>query len=177
MPRFFNARSEVDRINRHVRNDYERIVGQVIDWWEYDPANSTVDTLYDEGGSRMWVPAKKVPTLWIRRVEGVEIPGEEGLYTQDTIHFACLIDSLRRRGISKPFDAQHHLRDRIVWDEFVWDLRAYQIEGRVKGYETVVGVQAVRVHSEEMVNDPQFGGAVRVGTSKQRTIRDVASGG
>lgn len=156
MSRYWPIRREVQSINSGIVRDLQREVGATVQWREFDPSASTVDTLYDEAGILRWKPSKPIPVYAVIRDEGAEDPNAEGLYTIDTIHFSASIEQLRRAGLTKPHDGQAHLRDRIIWDDFVWDIRHYAITGRVQEYEVSVGIDAVKLSYEELVNDPDF---------------------
>lgn len=145
--------------NRQISR-FQRKVGAQVLWYEFDKENTETDDLYDEGsstGGRMWKTPRRIPVYSVIRTEGAEVPGAEGQYTVDSIHFSALLEQLRRFGLSEPFNAQKHINDRIVWDNFVWEIRRYQIQGRLQEYETTVGVDATKVTPDEMINDPQFG--------------------
>ena len=157
----YTVRDHLRHENRQITT-FQRKAGTTIQWWEFDRADTTRDAVYDEGpgvagGGRLWYPPKMIPVYSIIRVEGVEVPGPEGKYTVDTIHVSALLDQLRKAGLSNLLDAQSHLNDRFVWDSFVWEIRTYQIQGRLQTYETTVGIQATKVSPEEMINDSQFG--------------------
>lgn len=151
----YTARDHLRHTHRQL-NRFQRKVGTKVRWWEFDPENTTKDDLYDEGPARMWHAPKSVPVYSIIREEGVEVPGPEGKYTVDTIHISADLEALRRAGLSEPYNAQKHLNDRLFYDNFIWEIRRYQIHGRLQDYETTVGIDATRVSPEEMVNDPQF---------------------
>jgi hypothetical protein len=107
---------------------------------------------------RRWFAPKRIPVYSVIRVEASETPDDVGLYTVDSIHITALIEQIRKHGLTNPYDAKAHLNDRFVWDSFVWEIRRYQIQGRVKALETTVGIDATKVSEEEMVNDVDFQG-------------------
>lgn len=147
---------EVGMVNRVVAR-YQRLVGQEIQWYEWDSADSTVDTVYDEGGERTWRAPKTIRVIWIIRREGVEIPNERGFYVTDSIHFLFSVAQVTADGLSDPLSAAQHEKDRIVWDGDVWDIREYHVEGRIGTKTVTIGVDAVQVKPDEYANDPQFG--------------------
>lgn len=154
----YTIRDHLRHTNRQITK-FQRKAGTAVQWWEFDRADTTEDDIYDEGsttGHRMWFPPKTIPVYSIIREEGVEVPGPEGQYTVDTIHISALLEQLKRAGLSEPYNAQKHINDRVVYDNFVWELRRYQIMGRLQDYETTVSIDATKVSPEEMQNDPQF---------------------
>lgn len=155
MGRFFGISEEHRSINEGITK-WQREIGQVILWYEFDRGASVLDPVYDESGARRWLVPKRIPVYSTIRVEAAEEPSAEGFYTVDRIHFSALLEQLRRHSLSNPYDAQAHLHDRVVWDGFVWELRRYQIVGRIENFETTVSIDAVKVSPEEMVNDIDF---------------------
>lgn len=161
--RFWPIETEHGLINKGI-SAYQGEVGQDIVWFSFDTAEAAADDetdIYDEGTAanpRRWKAGIKIPVYSIIREEGAEVPSGEGFYTVDTIHFSALLEQLKQRGLPNVYDAQSKLFDRIVWDGMVWEIRRYQIQGRLaaRNLETVVGIDATRVKSEEMVNDPDF---------------------
>lgn len=154
----YNIRDHYRETNEAIA-DFQGEVGTRILWWEFDKALTTVDDLYDEGsmtGQRRWHAPKRVPVYSVIRTERAERPGSEGFYDASTIHFSALLEQLRKAGLSDPYDAQRHLFDRVLWDGEIFEIRVYQIHGRLQMYETTVGIDATEVDPAEMVNDPDF---------------------
>ena len=152
----YTVRDHLRHTNRQVTK-FQRKVGTIVDWWEFDKVNTTKDDIYDEGPDRKWKAPKRMPVYSVIRVEGVEVPDAEGQYTVDSIHFSGLLEQFRRAGMTAPYDAQAHINDRVIYDHFVWEIRRYQIMGRLQDYETTVSIDATKVSPEEMINDSQFG--------------------
>lgn len=151
----YTIRDHLRHTNRQVTK-FQRKAGTTVAWWEFDKENTTRDPVYDEGGQRMWHAPKQIPVYSVIRAEGVEVPSAEGQYTVDTIHLSGLLDQFRRHGLTEPYNAQRHINDRIIYDNFVWEIRRYQIMGRLQDYETTVSIDATKVSPEELINDPQF---------------------
>lgn len=165
------------RVRDHLRHTNKAITafqgytGTTVLWYEWEGvvdttpdapgADTGLEDLYDEGGgsstqARRWKAPKQMPVYSVIRQEDVETPSAEGMYTVETIHLTALLEQLRQHGLREPYDARKHLFDRIVWDGRVYEIRRYQIQGRLQNYETTVGIDATRVMPEEMVNDPDF---------------------
>ena len=154
----YSIRDHLRHANKEI-NRFQRKVGTSVLWWEFDKAGTTKDDLYDEGsatGHREWVAPKRIPVYSVIRQEGIETPNPEGQYTVDSIHLSGQLEKMRQAGLSEPYNSQRHINDRFVYDGFVWEVRRYQIFGRLWDYETTVGIDATKVSPEEMINDPQF---------------------
>jgi hypothetical protein len=159
----YDYRDHIRETNKAITH-FQREVGVTILWFEFDRADTSVDDVYDEGsaaGGRRWFPPKRVPVYSLIRQEAEERPDAEGFYAPDTIHFSALIEQLRKAGLSNPTDARSHLLDRVLWDGEIWNIQGYQIQGRLHGIETTLGIDAVQVSPEEMVNDPDFAAYAR----------------
>ncbi len=165
----YRVRDHLRHTNKEVAR-FQRYAGTTVLWYEWEgvidtspdtPGSIGLEDLYDEGGgsitqTRQWYAPKPMPVYSVIRQEDVEAPSAEGMYTVETIHFSALLEQLRAAGLSDPYDARKHLFDRVVWDNRVYEIRRYQLQGRLQNYETTVGVDATRVMPEEMVNDPDF---------------------
>lgn len=152
------AKRHLTQIERSFKR-YQAKVGQTVTWYEYLPANSTTGPTYDEGsegGSRQWTSGRTVPVLNLIWDRDREAPREEGLYTSGTVHLILSPRQLQQAGISDPYDNQKHLRDRFLWANNIWDVRRYQVAGRLHTQETVIGVDAQRINEEEMFGDLGF---------------------
>jgi hypothetical protein len=155
----YSVRDHLRHTNRLVTG-YQRYTGTTVLWWEWDQADTTVDTLYDEGsatGHRRWYPPKKIPVYSLIRTDRTERPGSEGFYDAASVHVSALLDQLRKAGLTNPADSQKHLFDRFLYAGMIFEIRTYQIHGRLQSYETDVGIDATQVNPEELINDPDFG--------------------
>lgn len=150
----YDARDHFRETNKAI-TDFQRQIGATVIWYEWNPESTPDDTIYDQYG-RDWHPGKPMPLYSIIRDEGAEVPSAEGFYTVDTIHCAALLEQLRRAGLSDPYNAQRHLRDRFSWDGFIWEVRRWAIQGRLQTMEATVGIDATKVTEEEMRHDPDF---------------------
>lgn len=154
----YDVRDHYAESNKAIAQ-FQREVGTIILWWEFDSADTTEDDLYDEGsavGQRRWYPPKKIPVYSVIRVDRTERPHAEGFYDANTVHFSGLVEQWRRAGLTDPHNSQLHLFDRVKFGDAIYEIRQYQIHGRLHLLETTVGVDATQVNPEEVVNDPDF---------------------
>lgn len=135
---------------------YRDYVGTWVTWYEYDPARSTKDNIYDESPEAQWKPGFILPVMVVIRDEDRENPNPEGFYTGSTIHLTFGTEMASKAGMNDPLTATPHLKDRFKWDEAYWEVRRYQISGRLKKYEVVIGVDAQKLAAEEMFNQADF---------------------
>lgn len=151
-----------DIVKRHlnqVERSYQRYqhkVGTTVVWYEFDRALTTLHPLYDEGPEPRWKPGFQLHVLAVIRDEDREQPREEGFYTGGTTHLSFGTRQALRDGMTDPYDAVSHLKDRFLWDGEHWEVRRYQISGRLRRAEVVIGVDAQRLSPEELVNEPNY---------------------
>jgi len=141
---------------RRSYTKYQRRVGTTVTWWEFDPANSAPDDIYDEATHVAFKDGFELPVLSVVRDEDREQPREEGLYTFGNMHVAFSADQAARAGMTDPHDSRRHLRDRFFWDGEYWSVNSFQISGRLIRQEVIIGVDATRIAVEELVNYPNF---------------------
>ncbi len=155
----YTVRDHFHQTNKAVTK-FQREVGVDVLWWEFDVTDTTEDDVYDEGsaeGQRRWYTPKLMPVYSLIRTDRTERPGAEGFYDANSVHVSALLEQLRKRGLSDPYDAQRHLFDRFLYAGQIFEIRVYQIHGRLQTWETDVGINATQVNPEELINDPDFG--------------------
>lgn len=135
---------------------YRNYVGTTVEWWEFDREESTTHPVYDEGPQKIYKPSIVLPVMVVIRDEDRKSPREEGFYSISNIHLTFGTKMAADAGMSDPHDARHHLFDRFFWDDRYFEVRRFQISGRLKRYEVVIGVDAVALSEEEFVNDPSW---------------------
>lgn len=154
----YTVRDHLRHTNKAVTG-YQRYTGLTVLWWEWDQVHTTVDALYDEGsatGHRRWYAPKYIPVYSLIRTDRTERPGAEGFYDANSIHISALLEQLKKAGLTNPANSQAHLFDRIGYAGAIYEIRTYQIHGRLRVYETDVGIDATQVNPEEVVNDSDF---------------------
>ena len=141
---------------------YQQYVGTSVLWYEFDPVNTTKDDVYEEGPERRWKQPIVLPTMVVIRDEERETPREEGFYALGTVHLTFGTRMAARAGMTDPYTSRLHLHDRFQFDQqadgtpIYWDVRRFQISGRLKNFEVVIGVDATQLSPEEFINDPNW---------------------
>jgi len=135
---------------------YRNYVGTTVQWWEFDREDSTTHAVYDEGPERIWHQPFVLPVMVVIRDEDRKVPQEQGFYAVSTIHLTFGTDMAARAGMRDPHDARFHLHDRFLWDDKYFEVRRFQISGRLKRYEVVIGVDGTALSEEEFFNDPHW---------------------
>lgn len=155
------VKSYVNYVHKRYRW-YRNYVGTKVKWYEFDPVTTTKDDVYDEGPERRWKTPFELPVMVVIRDEERETPREEGFYTLGTIHLTFGTKMAAQAGMTDPLTARRHLHDRFQFDydelgrPVWWEVRRFQISGRLKNYEVVIGVDATQLSPEEFVNDPNW---------------------
>lgn len=160
----FNQRHDVENIFEGMAEDLQAYEGQVVLWHVFDREASVVDPIYDVGSQdpgsvtgREWKKPIVVPVLSVIRTEGNEQDQERGSYTTDSIHVVISYDQATKVGmVDLDRHADRRLNDRFVWNGVVYSPTRVQARGLVRHQHTVVGVDALQVNSEELVNDADF---------------------
>jgi hypothetical protein len=149
------VKSYVNYVHKRYRW-YRDYVGTTVTWWEFDRLNSTSHPVYDEGPERIYKLPFILPVMVVLRDEDRKTPREEGFYAVSTAHLTFGTDMAARAGMSDPHNARLHLFDRFLWDDKYFEVRRFQIAGRLKKFEVVIGVDATALSEEEFVNDPHW---------------------
>jgi hypothetical protein len=135
---------------------WQRYIGTTILWWEFDYENSYKHPIYDESPEALWKPPIVLPVMVVIRDEDRRVPREEGFYAISTAHLTFGTKMAADAGMTDPHDARLHLKDRFLWDDRYFEVRRFQISGRLKRFEVVVGVDGTALGDEELVNQPHF---------------------
>lgn len=158
----FNQRFDLENIFEGMSDDLQGYEGQVILWYSFDLATSHIDPIYDVGdsgadGGRSWKAPFAIPVLSVIRTEGAEESEEQGLYSSDSLHLVISYDQAGKVGLT---DIDHrsddYLNDRFVWNDTVYTPTKIQARGLVRHQYTVIGIDALQVNPEELINDPRF---------------------
>lgn len=158
----FNSRGDLENIFEGMSDDLQGYEGQTVAWYTADFKASHVDSIYDVGdagpaGGRAWKPPFPVPVLSVQNTQGAEESEEQGLYSSDSIRIIISYDQAEKVGLRDfNVNSNNFLNDRIVWNNEVYTPTRIQPRGLIRGQYTVIGIDAVQVNPEEMVNDQGF---------------------
>lgn len=163
--RFFTPKWDLRRMDRDIAL-HQRAFGTTVDWYFFEPAQSTWDEIYGEGqdtavtGGRRWRGPIKIPVLSANRREGPKVTSEDGMYILDTIDLRMSYEQARRVGLTPEIsqNQEQHYNDRFVYDNLVWGIRDISITGQFEasGRDIMVRILGVRLRPDELVNDPDF---------------------
>lgn len=172
-----DVRREARRIWREFGR-YHDAVGESVRWYRFDTRNSRWHEVYDTGG-RTYLDPVTVPILWVDQVEDPEQFSDQGRRPTQRIKFAVSSRSLAECGIgvteahgNRRWDVppvladgslapwlDDRLNDVIYYDGRFYSVSNFQIRGRAKGTDVVIGVSGIEVDpSDEMIFD-EFPGA------------------
>jgi hypothetical protein len=157
----FDGRYEYQSIERGMGDDMGDVVGQNAFWYLYDASDTEEDPVYDVGGNtylggRRWYTFIPVQILNTIRTEGAKQWGE-GLYTADTVHLIIAANSAQKSAMPDLItNWRQHLKDRIVFHGLVFTPTRIELRGIIEDSYTVIGVDAIQVNPEELVDDPDF---------------------
>jgi hypothetical protein len=142
-------------------------VGTEVDWWTWDQTafendyNNWVDPIYDvsnqtSGKGRKWNEPLKLPVIMAQQLRGTNIMNERGFYVVDTLRLVVSVADLNRLLPTVISDPDHHIKDRIVFQNTVFVPTRVLPRGRYSNFYSVVTIDCNMVNEEELVNDYQF---------------------
>lgn len=172
---------DVRREMAHIIKEYEgyyRVIGEEVIWFRFDTLNSRWNDVYDEGGRR-YLPATRIPALWVDQIEDPEQYSGEGRRPRQRFRFAVSAEEMRQRGIGAeeahgrrlndvppgaPVPAQagrplgvwldDRLNDVVYYDNRYYSISNFQIRGRAQFADAIVGISALElIPDDESVFD------------------------
>lgn len=152
-----DPRREARAIHRHFAR-YHKDIGESVIWYRFDATRSSYDRVYDEG-YRVYHRGIKMPVLWVDQTEAVEDYAPEGRRPTQRVRFAVSSREMFEAGISITEGHFNRLQDNTTADSEIWrtdrvhdiiyydgryfEVSAYQIRGRLKGEDVVIGVACI----------------------------------
>jgi hypothetical protein len=150
-----DTRREANQIQKHFIRFHEDI-GEAVVYFRFDADNSAYDRVYDEG-FRKYHTGVRIPILWVDQMEAVEDYSPEGRRPTQRIRLAIAARAVYEAGISITEVHGNRLQDSSpskTWREdrnsdlFYYDGRFYevsgfQIRGRVKGEDVIMGLTGI----------------------------------
>lgn len=174
MPGRFSIADELANIHDGMHQDLQMPVGQWVQWWVFDEAQTTTDDIYDVAtyanpDGRYWKRPIEVPCLSAQVYQGQTYQDERGFYNIDSLHLTIDMKTVWRLLPSLPQGSDSHLKDRVVFRGQAYSPHQVWSRGQVHNTYTVLSVDLLQVKSDEMVNDPQFAASLsdQVGTGGQ----------
>jgi hypothetical protein len=165
-----DVRREAREIWKHFGR-YQETIGEWVLWFKFDVLNSQYDRVYDEG-FRRYLPGLKVRILWIDQMEAAEGYAPEGRRPTQRFHFAVSARELYEAGISVTEASGNRVgdispstiwrldrvNDIVFYDGRYYEVSDFQIRGRVKTEDVIIGVSGIEVYpSDDMILDVQPG--------------------
>jgi hypothetical protein len=150
-----DTRREVKQIFKHF-DRYHDTIGEACVYFRFDADDSAYDDVYDEGYRRYHVGIR-MPILWVDQMEAVEDYTPEGRRPTERLRFASSARSVYEAGVSvtevhgnrlqdeSPSEIwrRDRLHDVLYYDQRYWEVSGFQIRGRAKGEDVIIGISAV----------------------------------
>lgn len=161
-----DTRLEVREIWKHFGR-YHTDMGEAILYYVFDAENSVYDRVYDEG-YRRYHTAVRIPLLWVDQQEATEEYSPEGRRPTQRLRLSVSAQSMYEAGISvtevhgnrlqdtSPSTdwRQDRVHDILYYDGRYYEVSAFQIRGRVRGEDVVIGITAIETFpDDDMVFD------------------------
>lgn len=156
-----DVRREVRAIWRHF-DRYHNDIGEAIVYFKFDAVASVYDDVYDEG-FRRYETGVRIPILWVDQSEATEDYAAEGRRPTLRIRLAVSAKNLHEAGISVTEAHGNRLTDgspSLVWryervndvfyyDNRFWEVSAFQIRGRAKGEDVIIGITGIETYPSD----------------------------
>lgn len=156
----FPLDEELREMYRGIKADLQGPVGQFVDWYVWDLASSTADTLYDVSssvsGGRMWKPPVRIPVVGATIAQGEYAGSQHGFYTTDNMRFTFNAEEIYRAIPDLTTQADVHYKDRFIYRAELFTVTRLWPKGHIQGMFATVTVEANQVKPDEAINDPQF---------------------
>jgi hypothetical protein len=165
------SRREVAQIWKHFGR-YQRDVGEAIIYYRFDGDTSVYDEVYDEG-FRKYAKGIRIPILWVDQSEAVEDYSPEGRRPTERMRCAVSSRNMYEAGLSVT-DAHGNMltsessseiwrhdrnHDLFYYNSRFWEVAGYQIRGRLKGEDVVIGIAGIETFlDDDMLLDYVPGG-------------------
>lgn len=155
--RVFSPKYEVESIHRGIDRDLTRFSGTTVPWYRLDTVATSADDIYDYGEGRVWKSPVLVRVIDAQQLEGPQQDYEQGFFTRDRLRLIISLREIERVGFEEMIvDHRPFLKDRVVYDRFVYSPGTIKVTGEVQQMGTIISVTAEQVRSDELLNDPTF---------------------
>ena len=159
-----DTRREVRQIWKHFDRHY-RDIGEGLIYFRFDADDSRYDRVYDEG-YRQYLPGKVIPILWVDQQEATEDYSPEGRRPTQRLRLAVSAKNMYEAGFSvtethgnRVYDTspseiwrRDRIHDMAYYDGRYWEISAYQIRGRAKGEDVIIGITAIESFPDDDMN-------------------------
>lgn len=159
-----DSRREARQIARQF-NRFHNTIGEGMLWFMFDAKNSAYDRVYDEG-YRKYEPARKVPLLWVDQQEAPADYSPEGRRPTQRLRCAVSAMALWEAGIdvtethgnalndTSPSTVwrKDRVNDIIYYGEHFYAISGFQIKGRVKDQDVIIGITGIEMFPGDEFN-------------------------
>jgi hypothetical protein len=161
-----DTRLEVREIWKHFGR-YHNDVGETLLYYKFDSEISAFDRVYDEG-NRRYHTAVRIPILWVDQQEATEDYSPEGRRPTTRLRLSVSARDMYEAGVSvteahgnrlqddSPSDIwrEDRVHDILYYNGRYWEVSAFQIRGRVKGEDVIIGISAIETFpGDDMIFD------------------------
>jgi hypothetical protein len=156
-----DTRREVRAIWKHF-DKYYGYIGEGMVYYRFDADNSKYDRVYDEG-YRQYHGGVVVPILWADQQEATEDYAPEGRRPTQRLRCAVSAKNMYEAGFSptevhgnriydtSPSDTwrRDRMHDLCFYDGRYWEISGYQIRGRARGEDVIIGITAIETFPDD----------------------------
>ena len=161
-----DTRREVFEIHKHFTR-YQHDIGEALIYYRFDADTSEYDDVYDEGFRKYHIGIR-IPILWVDQSEAVEDYAPEGRRPTERMRCAVSSRDMHEAGISiveahgnrltegSPSEVwrRDRMHDIYYYNNRYWEVAGFQIRGRVKGEDVVIGIAGIETFlADDMLLD------------------------
>jgi hypothetical protein len=140
--------------------EYQLQVGQWVQWFRFDQADTTSHPVYDVGPQRVWYPPVTLPVYIGEYHRAPKNFDDDGLYLIDNVTVIVSYDAFFHTTMPDPDPTgQDHLNDRVAFDGKLFHVTSFIPKGRVASHFLTITIDLAEVASEDLaedVLDPMF---------------------
>lgn len=155
----FDIAFEQHDISRGIDAELRSIVGQHVEWIEFDEGASSTDVIYDVGDrvtGRQWKEPFRLPAYAAFIYQGPSVHNDRGFYNTDILRVSCAMDMMEKVFPGLVWEPDQHIKDRILYRGKVFLPTRLYLRGLLRDTHTIFTIDANQVNPEELVNDPQL---------------------
>jgi hypothetical protein len=134
--------------------EYQRDIGQQVQWFRFDQADTTSDPVYETGPQRIWYPAITMPCYLAEYQRSGQNFDDDGLYIVDRLHLILSYNFFFNSAMPDPDPTgADHVNDRVGFQGVLFSIDTFYPQGRVADYFLTISCDCRAVAQSEMIED------------------------
>jgi len=161
-----SLRREIRSIERGLR-EFQQEVGDVVEWYEFDPYLSGGGDTYQEGSipdpfdaslplsgqGVVFRPPVAIPVVWLRFMAPESVQTDSGEYTINRTSLRMSANGIKSGALRHAFDPDYHYNDRYSYNGFLYRVESFSPRGWLHGAYLMVDITGRQMKEEEFETD------------------------